>query len=60
MLAQKYGYSLAEEQLEDSATPTKDPRQIFHGLEPGWVVNLAEKVIYKPLDQELQDVYQNS
>ena len=60
LLAQKYGYSLAEEQLEDSATPTKDPRQIFHGLEPGWVVNLAERVIYKPLDQELQDVYQNS
>ena len=60
LLAQKYGYSLAQDQLEDSATTSKDPRQIFHGLEPGWVVNLAEQCIYKPLDPELQNIYQNT
>ena len=60
LLAQKYGYSLTEEQLEVSSTDTKDPRQIFHGLEPGWVVNLADQCIYKPLDPELLDIYQNS
>ena len=59
LLAQKYGYSLPEEELEDSTT-TKDPRQIFYGLEPGWVVNLADRCIYKPLDPELQNIYQNS
>ena len=60
LLAQKYGYSLTEEQLEDSSSTAKDPRQIFLGLEPGWVVNLADKCIYKPLDPELQNVYESS
>ena len=60
LLSQKYGYSLSEEQLEDSNTPAKDPRQIFYGLEPGWVINLADRCIYKPLDPELEDIYQNS
>ena len=35
----------------------KDPRQIFYGLEPGWIVNLPDKVIYKPEDKELNDLY---
>lgn len=60
VLAQKYGYSLTEEQLEFSTTTDKDPRQIFYGLEPGWVINLADQCIYKPLDPELVDMYQNS
>merc|ERR1711936_639592 len=58
-LAQKYGYSLTEEQLEDNY-PGKDPRQIFYGLEPGWVVNVPEKCIYKPTDHSLETVYQTS
>lgn len=27
----------------------KDPRQIFFGLEPGWVVNLPDQSIIKPI-----------
>lgn len=29
-------------------TATKDPRQVFFGLEPGWVVNLVDQTIIKP------------
>ena len=55
--AQKYGYDLPP--IEDPALmETKDPRQVFYGLEPGWVVNLAEKCIYKPKgDKELDEYY---
>lgn len=28
----------------------KDPRQIFFGLQPGWVVNLPDETIIKPVD----------
>ena len=35
----------------------KDPRQIFYGLWPGWVVNLKDKVIIKPKDPELNEFY---
>ena len=56
-LAQKYGYSLSEEQLNDVNSESKDPRQIFYGLEPGWIVNVNDKCIYKP--EELQDLYQS-
>jgi len=55
-LAQKYGYSLTSEQLED-AGEVKDPRQVFFGLEPGWIVNLADQCIYKPDDEHLETVY---
>ena len=59
LLAQKYGYSLTQEQTEDKHS-TKDPRQIFYGLEPGWVVNIPDKCIYKPTDQSLENVYQSN
>ena len=36
---------------------TKDPRQVFHGLQPGWVVNLHDQVIMKPLSPELKEFY---
>ena len=58
-LAQKYGYSLSEEQLAGGEAERKDPRQIFHGLEPGWIVNLADSCIYKPEDGELETVYKS-
>lgn len=50
VLAQKYGYELPK--IEDDPqyemfNETKDPKQIFFGLEPGWVVNLAERAIIK-------------
>ena len=41
------------------STRSKDPKQTFYGLEPGWVVNLRDKSIYKPLEKELQDYYKS-
>uniref|UniRef100_A0A8D8UT25 Large ribosomal subunit protein uL15m n=1 Tax=Cacopsylla melanoneura TaxID=428564 RepID=A0A8D8UT25_9HEMI len=61
-LAQKYGYTLpAIEQDPDfeMLTRRKDPRQIFYGLEPGWVVNVIEKTIFKPKDEELIEYYKS-
>lgn len=51
VLAQKYGYELPR--IEDDAAyqmmnTAKDPRQIFYGLEPGWVINVKDKTIIKP------------
>ncbi len=60
VLAQKYGYELPEIDLEAEGGlmgETKDPRQVFHGLSPGWVVSLTEGIIYKPVDQELEEYY---
>lgn len=62
VLAQKYGYDLPNiDKDPDSAMlkTTKDPRQVFYNLEPGWVVSLKEKVIYKPVDEELEQYYRN-
>lgn len=50
-LAQKYGYELPrieDDPKYDMLTATKDPRQVFFGLEPGWVVNLIDQSIIKP------------
>lgn len=60
VLAQKYGYNLPK--IEDDPdyemlTERKDPRQIFYGLHPGWVVNLRDKVILKPQEEELLKYY---
>ncbi|KAK3932582.1 39S ribosomal protein L15, mitochondrial [Frankliniella fusca] len=60
VLAQKYGYSLPkieEDPNYEMLTLRKDPRQIFYGLEPGWVVNLIDRIILKPTDPELQEYY---
>ena len=56
ILSQKYGYELSENN-DEYLKESKDPRQIFFGLHPGWVVNLADKVIYKPADPELEEMY---
>lgn len=51
VLAQKYGYELPkieEDPSYEMLITLKDARQIFLGLEPGWVVNLKDKVIIKP------------
>ena len=57
-LAQKYGYEVQEIDVNDPLlTAAKDPRQVFYGLEPGWVVNLKDRVIFKPLDEELKRYY---
>lgn len=53
ILAQKYGYELPKienDPLYEMFLEAKDPRQIFYGLDPGWVVNLPEKTIFKPVN----------
>lgn len=59
-LAQKYGYVLPrieDDKDYDMLCTRKDPRQIFFGLNPGWVVNLRDKVILKPKDDEVLAYY---
>ena len=58
VLSQKYGYDLPvinEEYLLES----KDPRQVFYGLHPGWIVNLKDKEIYKCAETELTEHYKS-
>ncbi|CAF4757989.1 39S ribosomal protein L15, mitochondrial [Pieris napi] len=55
-LAQKYGYELPKLENDPSyemLCERKDPRQIFYGLDPGWVINLKDQCILKPKDEEL-------
>lgn len=62
VLAQKYGYELPkieEDPTYDMLVERKDPRQIFYGLDPGWVVNLRDKLILIPKDEELARFYSN-
>lgn len=59
-LAKKYGYSLpdiAKDELFDMLAQRKDPRQIFFGLSPGWVVNMEDKKILKPTDEKVLQYY---
>eukprot|EP00095_Tigriopus_kingsejongensis_P000147 maker-scaffold188_size271682-snap-gene-1.35 protein:Tk00147 transcript:maker-scaffold188_size271682-snap-gene-1.35-mRNA-1 annotation:"39s ribosomal protein mitochondrial precursor" len=56
VLAQKYGYDLPNPSSEAQAL-IKDPCQVFYGLQPGWIVNLTEKRIYKPVEEELLEHY---
>lgn len=52
-LSQKYGY----EYVKRDPPVRKDPRQIFLGLHPGWIINLKDKTILKPKDPELLEYY---
>lgn len=59
-LAKKYGYVLPDitkDELFKMLSARKDPRQIFFGLAPGWIVNLADKKILKPTDESLLKYY---
>ncbi|KAG7268614.1 hypothetical protein CRUP_020047 [Coryphaenoides rupestris] len=59
-LAQRYGYvlpDLSRDQLFHMLSSRKDPRQIFFGLSPGWVVNMADKKILKPTDEKILRYY---
>uniref|UniRef100_H2ZQA3 39S ribosomal protein L15, mitochondrial n=1 Tax=Ciona savignyi TaxID=51511 RepID=H2ZQA3_CIOSA len=50
-LAQKYGYELpelSEEQKLRMLEGKKDPRQVFYGLPPGSIVNLADETVLIP------------
>ena len=61
-LAQKYGYTLpdlsAHPKLE-LLTASKDPRQMWHGLQPGWMVNLRDRTVLKPTDERLLEYYRS-
>ncbi|RWS28632.1 39S ribosomal protein L15-like protein [Leptotrombidium deliense] len=62
LLSQKYGYKLPDIKLDPlykRLTLRKDPRQVFFGLEPGWVVNLKDKQILRPSDHLLQEYYKS-
>lgn len=59
-LAQKYGYELPT--IDDPAkremlNTKKHMHQVFFGLEAGYVVNLKDKEILEPLDEELRKFY---
>ncbi|EGW01179.1 Putative PRAME family member 25 [Cricetulus griseus] len=59
-LAMKYGYvlpNITKDELYRMLSVRKDPRQIFFGLAPGWVVNMADKRILKPTDKNLLKYY---
>jgi len=52
VLAQKYGYELPKIEEDpdfELLTETKDPRQIFYGLHPGWVISVRDKAIIRPV-----------
>ncbi|XP_050022476.1 large ribosomal subunit protein uL15m [Dermacentor andersoni] len=60
LLAQKYGYELPDLESDpdrEMLKERKDPRQVFYGLQPGWVVNLRDKVILRPTDPEYKEYY---
>lgn len=61
-LSQKYGYllpDLTNDPLYEMLTMRKDPRQVFLGLEPGWIVNMKDKVILKPVDEKWVSYYKS-
>ena len=62
-LAQKYGYELPRagggggDGVAAMMGRRKDPRQIWFGLQPGWVVNLRDKTVLKPTDAQLNEFF---
>lgn len=61
LLAQKYGYTLPDlegDPDEAMLRERKDPRQVFYGLAPGWVVNLQDKAILRPTDPAYREYYE--
>lgn len=58
VLSQKYGYVLPDIQ-EEYLKEQKDPRQVFYGLLPGWIINLHDKEIYKPTESEQLEYYKD-
>ena len=61
-LAQKFGYDLPDLTADpdyEMLRKRKDPRQCFYDLEPGWVVNLKDRVILKPTDAVVKQYYRS-
>ncbi|KAK3777582.1 hypothetical protein RRG08_021700 [Elysia crispata] len=62
-LAQKYGYKLPDlegDPVKEMLLMRKDPLQIFYGLEPGWIVNLRDKCVLKPKDEDYLKYYHSA
>jgi len=62
VLAQKYGYEvndLEKDPKKELLIKRKDPRQVFYGLEPGWVVSMRDKCVLKPKDGKLLEYYKD-
>lgn len=59
LLAQKYGYELKNNYNDPMMTMKKSIRQIFFGLEPGWLINLRDKEILEPSNIEYKEYYRN-
>lgn len=60
LLAQKYGYELpeiTEPAKMEMLKIRKHKRQVFFGLEAGYVVNLKDREILEPTDEELREFY---
>lgn len=58
-LATKFGYKLPDitcDEHYEMLMTRKDPRQVFYGLSPGWLVNLVDGVVIKP-ESEYVDEY---
>ena len=61
-LAQKFGYELPDLEKDpqrEMFQRRKDPRQIWYGLEPGWLVNLKDEMVMKPADKEWVEYYKS-
>ncbi|KAL4236420.1 YmL15 [Mactra antiquata] len=60
-LAQKYGYEPPNYDTENDSElfKMKDPRQIFFGLNPGWIVSMKDKAIIKPKDPDYVEYYES-
>lgn len=61
-LAQKYGYEMPkydEDPKKELFQFKKDPRQIYFGLSPGWIISLKDKVIIKPKDKKYVKFYRS-
>lgn len=59
-LAQKFGYQLKdieEDPKFEMLTKRKSSSQIFFGLNPGWVVNMKDKCVMKPGDEQYNTYY---
>ena len=59
-LAKKFSYILPDitkDELFKMLGAQKDPWQIFFGLAPGWVVNMADKKILNPTNEKLLEYH---
>ena len=57
-LAAKFGYDLpdiSKDKRFEMLAMRKDPKQVFYGLDPGSVVNLADEVVIKPISEYLTE-----